>query len=261
MLPLLADPTDQIVQNEMTVFGNAFTSAFSYWIPEQGVENMKGFPVPRALVGQHEWYGLLPRKLGPMALFGGEVVFPEIGDLTVPAPVDRGIAWINQNLGTQIGGYAAIGPDIIGPAETANSFIVAPDDPLDDTDKIMLPRKPLGMGNLAGKRTFPKMPTSYFDKELVEGTIVESTQRWTLSGQTLNSTGAPTGGCRVLLFDTSKMIAGAEANPILMETISDGSGNYSFIVPRQMGYQLTAYLPGSPDIAGVTRNDVQPVVL
>ena len=46
--------------------------------------------------------------------------------------------------------------------------------------------------------------------------------------------------------------------PVVAEAISDGSGNFAIAVPMNLAYQLTGYLTGSPDRAGVTRQDVVP---
>lgn len=69
-----------------------------------------------------------------------------------------------------------------------------------------------------------------------------------LTGVTKNSAGAALGGCTVHLFRTSD-------NALIGATTSDGSGNYSFIVPNGVtSYYVVAYLAGSPDVAGTTVN-------
>lgn len=78
-----------------------------------------------------------------------------------------------------------------------------------------------------------------------------------ISGVTKDSAGSPLGGCRVIAFETGRMEVG-EGESMAGETISDGSGNYSIPVALNTHHQLTAYLPGSPDVAGITRNDVTP---
>lgn len=266
LLPLLCDPTDQIVQNEMTVFGVVYPQAFDYWVAVQGsdIMNPLGFPVPRAMVGQHEWYGLNPRKLGPKVLQpSGEIVFEPVGKFDVPVVIEPITAWINQNLGKQIGGYASMGPDIIGPAEATNSFILAADDPLDDFDTILMPRRAIALTNLAGKRVFPRMPASYFDKELVEGTMTETTNQWFITGQTLDSTSTALAGCTVYLMRADRVCLSPDVygNPIIDMQVSDAGGNYSFQVSTPVDYQIMAYKPGGTDVAGITRKDVQAVMV
>lgn len=56
------------------------------------------------------------------------------------------------------------------------------------------------------------------------------------------------GGCAVDLFETI-------SKRYVASTVSDGSGNYEFrSASLSTAYQVVAYLPGSPDIAGVTLN-------
>jgi len=87
--------------------------------------------------------------------------------------------------------------------------------------------------------------------------IGQTTVQFLLSGITKDDTGAPLGNCRVVVFETARLqIDGA---PIVVETVSDGSGNYAVIVPMNTAYQAIAYKPGSPDVAGITRNDLVPV--
>lgn len=264
ILPSLPDPTDIVIQGEMWGLDGGRKCSCMEAVTVQGevaTAAMKGFPAPRAMIGQHEWYGLLPRKLGPKVYSGGEVRFEDVGSFEVSEVVEPITSWINQNITQQSCGYSALCPDIIGPAEATNTFVVGADDPLDDIDKIQLPRKAIVMTGMNGRRVFPKMPESYYQREVVNATMVQGTQQFRLSGQTLDSTGAALGNCRVVLFDSSRVIAGGDINPVVAETISDGSGNYSFIVPRPVDYQLIAYLPGSPDVAGITRDDVFPVVV
>jgi hypothetical protein len=84
-----------------------------------------------------------------------------------------------------------------------------------------------------------------------------------VAGTTLDSTGAPLGGCTVVLLDAARMVANPNpfANPVVATTVSNASGLYSFVVRGGRGYQVVAYLPGSPDVAGVTRNDLQAALI
>ena len=93
---------------------------------------------------------------------------------------------------------------------------------------------------------------------LMNNGLVGHTGRWAVSGATLDGTGAPLAACRVIAHETGRLDLGEGAS-IVGETISDGSGNYSIPVWGNVALQLTAYKPGSPDVAGITRNDVIPV--
>lgn len=88
----------------------------------------------------------------------------------------------------------------------------------------------------------------------------QSTARFAISGITKDSTGAALASCRVMAMETGRMAMDGPNDQMsnVGEVLSDGSGNYTLPVPTNTGYQLTAYKPGSPDVAGITRNDVAP---
>lgn len=72
----------------------------------------------------------------------------------------------------------------------------------------------------------------------------------TISGQTINSVGAPLDGCEVHLFETDTDIE-------VDQTTSDINGNYSFPITPANAYKhyyCVAYKAGSPDVSGTTVN-------
>ena len=72
----------------------------------------------------------------------------------------------------------------------------------------------------------------------------------TITGQTLDSTGVALASCTVVLELSSD-------GSRVASTTSDGSGNYTFVsIASGTNYQLNAYLPGSPDVAGITLNTI-----
>lgn len=74
---------------------------------------------------------------------------------------------------------------------------------------------------------------------------------WTVSGVTKDAAGAALAGCTVKLF-------ASDEDRLLATTVSDGAGAYSFINGYGKLVYLTAYLPGGPDVAGITINTIQP---
>lgn len=83
------------------------------------------------------------------------------------------------------------------------------------------------------------------------------TTGWVITGITRDSTGATLGNCRVVALEVGRIeVSNA---PVVAETISDGSGNYSLTVPMNVAYWVVAYKPGSPDVGGVSLNTVVPV--
>lgn len=112
------------------------------------------------------------------------------------------------------------------------------------TNPIMfaMMRKVIGMSKLespnglapfsAGMRPMPQQPSL------------------TITGVTRDSTGAALGGVSLEVFRTD--------GALVSRTTSDGSGNF-VTDPVGLGatYQVDAYLSGSPDVAGTTKNNLQ----
>ena len=76
-----------------------------------------------------------------------------------------------------------------------------------------------------------------------------SRHRMVFTGQTLNASGAPLGGCTVQLYNT--------ATGLLVDTqVSDSGGNYKVTDPNNVACFIVAYLLGSPDVAGTTIDEL-----
>lgn len=76
-----------------------------------------------------------------------------------------------------------------------------------------------------------------------------SRHRLVFTGVTLNASGAPLGGCTVQLFNTA-------TGAIVDTQVSDSAGNYKVSDPNGVPCFLVAYLPGSPDVAGTTIDEL-----
>ncbi len=100
-------------------------------------------------------------------------------------------------------------------------------------------------------RTMPWTPTVFIRNVQLEG----DTEQFILLGTTYDRLGTtPVPGCRVLILEAGALAIGTPT-VVIGETVSDGSGNYSIQVPGRP-VQVLVYLPGAPDLAGVSRNDV-----
>lgn len=73
----------------------------------------------------------------------------------------------------------------------------------------------------------------------------------TLSGVSRDSTGAALGNCQVLIFRTAN-------KSFILETQSDGSGNWSVSMLVGGPFFLVEYKVGSPDVAGTSVNTLVP---
>ena len=88
--------------------------------------------------------------------------------------------------------------------------------------------------------------------------FVEHSGRFAVTGVTRDSTGAALGTCRVVMLETGRIATGGA--PIVGETISDSSGNYSIEVPGNTAFEAIAYKEGSPDRAGGTVQRITDIV-
>ena len=71
-----------------------------------------------------------------------------------------------------------------------------------------------------------------------------------IGGLTRAFDGSALDGCNVNLFLTA-------TNQLLATTVSDSTGAYTFGVPdNTTTYYVTSYKVGSPDVTGMTRNDL-----
>ena len=71
---------------------------------------------------------------------------------------------------------------------------------------------------------------------------------FSISGITRDASGVALGECAVDLFLSAE-------DTLVAQTVSDGSGNYSFVVNgNSQNYYIRAYKVGSPDMAGTSVN-------
>jgi hypothetical protein len=87
--------------------------------------------------------------------------------------------------------------------------------------------------------------------------LLWASNRWVISGTTRDSFGAPLGNCRVIVLETGHLAVG-QAQAVLAEGVSDGSGAFSIEVPQNTAYEVIAYLAGAPDRAGIGVNTLTP---
>ena len=79
-----------------------------------------------------------------------------------------------------------------------------------------------------------------------------------ITGVSRDSTGAPLGGCTCTLFRVTPGatdaagVVGLDTFTQVATTVSDGSGNYSFVVGFHGPYRVTFDLDGAPVRAGLT---------
>lgn len=274
ILPCLPDPTDILVQGEQTVFQSVCVYAplaLNQVIQgEITTSRIPEIPVPSAMIGQHDWYGIKPRKIGPMA-FGqaGNIDWLNIGAPVFVSPnIDPIQKWLNAPFPIDMTGmWFDLSADLLGPIEasatimeTGGPTVMVPD-PM-EIPVITIPRGAIWRSGLAKQVTSPVVGASFGSRAWFDS-VTETTSRWFISGITKDSVGSPLAGCRVVALLTDKDLVNPDilANPIIAETVSDGSGNYSIQVPGVGPFMIYATLAGSPNKAGITLDSVVPTLI
>jgi hypothetical protein len=264
ILPTLPDPTDIVVQGDQNIPVDVFTRPTGYWpilqgwIPpaEIGVQ-----PIPVAMIGQHDWYGVKPRIIGPMVVTGGQLVMLQIGAVATNPIIDPIQSWLNSQIQLDLTGAMWCPLEILPlNGDPGLSWITQGGDIMDDITGPSLPRAEIAMSRPANMPTYPVTPPTFM--QVMQDVFNDSNGRWTISGVTRDKANNPIAGVRVMAFDYDKFNMNYPFPAIVGDTISDASGNYSmqikYMSPR---YMVIAYLAGNPDVVGVTTDDIQPVMI
>lgn len=267
--PTLPEPPDQIIPN-LTIGDTPLGPVFEPWqdlgVNWQGerylqgewvTSRMYGFPVPRAMIGWNPYFAV-PENIGPMAIQGGIVGMVPIGPAKPIDPkIDPAEKWLYSQVPFDSNG-ALRNEGLMMPSQQAPAFdrVLSNNNTQLPTPPTVNPRREVKDSGLLKVITSSTLPDN-FGMKIYE--TQQSYQVFALTGVTKDSTGAALGSCRVIAFESDR-ISSDLVEASIRETISDGSGNYS-IPARRIAYQLTAYKPGSPDVAGITRNDVVPSLI
>lgn len=102
------------------------------------------------------------------------------------------------------------------------------------------------------RRTALVNPVTWKATDLSPWNRVLSMLRWVIDGVTRDGSGTPLGTCRVMIFSSFDLT-------FIIETTSDGSGNYSVYVVRGWFFFVNAYKAGLPDVAGTSLNTIEPI--
>lgn len=86
--------------------------------------------------------------------------------------------------------------------------------------------------------------------------FVQSTSRWLIIGVTRDGVGAALGNCAVTMMETGRVYV--DGAPVVAQTISDVSGNYSVEVPLNTAYWGLAYKDDTTDGSGASINTLTP---
>lgn len=275
ILPLLQDPTDVVVQGEAIGDSSAmdwqlalskavkvFDSTALFPIIQGDVigDKIMDSPIPCAMIGQHNWYGIKPRTTGPEVMSGGELVMLVIGKIPNKILVDPTQEWLLSAVPLDSTGALLNMSPILGSEqvsyETCRGLIGEMDGSVVGFPVTYLLREEITRSGLAKRVTSPTLPDDFNRRNLIDD-FTESTRKWFVEGVARNlDTGLPLSGCRVIIMESDKI--GKVTNPIIADLISDAEGKYSIQVNHNRYFQIFGYLAGSPDISGITLNTVSP---
>ena len=266
------EPSDQVIQN-LTIGDFPLGPAFEPW-QDLGVawhgENvlqgewvtsrMPGFAVPRALVGWNPYFAK-PESIGPMATSNGRVGMVPIGPAKPASPlIDPAIQWLYSQVPQDSNGEL-YGLEVMLPSPSAPAFdrVLSSDNTLAaPTPLIANPRREVKDSGLLKVITSTTLPDNFGRVIQLLYPPQQSYQVFLLTGTTVDETSVPVPDCRVIAYQSGWRYV--EAGPkIIAETVSDGVGNFTMLL-RNIDYQLVAYKEGAPDLGGLTRQDVTPIV-
>lgn len=266
----LPEPPDQVIQN-LTIGDTPLGPAFEAWqdlgVNWQGemclqgewvTSRMPGFPVPRAMIGWNPYFAV-PSQIGPMAIQGGAVVMVPIGPTPPVNPlIDPTQIFLASQTPLDVTGQL-MGPWPMLPSLPEPAFDrVLSNVPASDPVAPAVPRSEVSDSGLLNRLTVAAMPAEFGRAIQLLYPPPVSYQVFTLTGTTVDGAGAAVGNCRVIAYQSGWRYVDAGAK-IIAETVSDGSGNFTLLL-RNIDYQLVAYKEGAPDLGGLTRQDVTPVV-
>lgn len=261
ILNTLQDPTDQVLQGR-TIGDTPLGAQLDPWpsgmvLPgEEPLGNMTGAAVPRAMIG---WNPYTPQAaaIGPMATQGGVVGMVPIGPAVAVSPIiDPTQQFLFSALPLDATGMYFPNDDVLGSfAEPSWSGVLQGEAPLTAPPLPANPRGEIARSGLLKVITKTEVSAT-FGWKVYETQL--SYQSFTLNGTTVDGSGAALANCRVIAYQ-SGWIYVAQGTETIAETVSDGSGAFSLTL-RNIDYQLVAYKAGTPDKAGITRNDVTPLI-
>ena len=257
---VLQDPTDYVLAGktigDFPMGEEVVPRPLEPVLQGQSCCGMPEFPVPRAMIGWNP-YTPMPSEIGPMAISGGLVGMVPIGPAKAVNPIiDPVQRFLMSALPMDATGTLLNTDVVLGYQEIPPSRLVAGEIVLSVPPPPAMPRREIVDSGLVKRLTASALPPE-FGRKIYDNT--QSGQSFTLTGITKTGAGVALGNCRVVSYQSGWRYVD-NAPVVIAETVSDGSGNFTLNL-RNIDYQLTAYQEGSPDLAGITRQDVVPTVV
>jgi hypothetical protein len=259
------DPTDYVLQGAVIgdrLLGGEPNSRLPWFVLQGEIKTaaIAETSIPSAMIGQHDWYGIKPRTVGPMRVGGGEIVMLDIGQKPVDVFVDPTQRWQASVFQIDKTGFmmTLYDPKTIGVPEAFAQFMV-PEPETMGNPVITIPRGAVYRSGLIKRTTVPVLPDS-FGRHTVVDDFTETTHRWFIIGVTKDGTGVALGSCRVVMMKSGKFLISPDilANPITIDTTSGVDGTFSIQVPNEKAVQILASKLVPPYVAGLTVDTIVP---
>jgi hypothetical protein len=273
ILNTLPEPSDQVIQN-LTLGEFDLGPRFEPWQDlgsnwygenvlqgEWGTAKMPGVQVPAQMIPSLHPNFAVPSAIGPMAIQGGAVVMVPIGPAKPVTPLidPQQIFLASQIPLDAVGQLYGPWPQMPSPSAPVFDRVLSSDNTLAAPTPLTQPRAEVVQSGLLKILTAANPPEDFGRVVVPLYQDQQNYQVFQLVGVTTDAiTLLPVPNARVIAYQSGwRYVDGG--TKIIAETVSDGSGNFTMLL-RNIDYQLVAYKEGSPDLGGLTRQDVTPVV-
>ena len=271
ILPCLSDPFDYVLpgaQDQSGVSLLPFAPLVLSSLIEGDQVPVNQIPVasipPPSFIWLGDWFGALPKTIANFPVEGGVMMNITIGNISTPIQIDPIQQFLNKSINQDSNGmYLDLGDNICGQQEVPPSYIIQGNSGLSDFGNISpLPSFPDAILMFSGsmKNIFVNLSTGFM-QEMITNVYTESNQIFIVRGLTRDNNGSPLGNCQIFVLDVSRMVVNPaiNSNPVIATGMSDNNGNYSLQVSGNVNYQIIGYLPGSPDVGGITIDSILPI--
>lgn len=263
ILPLIPDPTDVVLQG--WTIGDVKIESDYNPIPSlldpvlQGAvigDYVMSNTVPVAMIGQHDWYGIKPRTIGPMRMAGGIINMLDIGTSPQDLFVDKIQRWISSAYKVDKAGFMEVlyDAEVLGAPEPIAQFMLS--EPRLITEPVVtIPRGAVYRSGLAKRITAPVLPTS-FGRHTVITDFYQTTEEWFITVTVRDESSNIIVGASVYLMQSDEVEINPDVygSPIHQQAVTDSSGQCIFQIPSNIAQQIIGYKAGTPDKTGLSLN-------
>jgi hypothetical protein len=216
-----------------------------------GDYQMNGFPVPRAMIGQHENYGV-PAQTGPKVFSGGALVMLDIGaGKPQRVYVDKTQEWLmSQVKQDSTGAWMDLSADILGAFEAVDDYFVSGIAWFEERPALQIPRRAIRDSGIIKNVTAAKVAFEFCFR--CPDRFTDSTQPWLVVVTVRDEAGVVVSGATVDLMQVDPNNTTINNQPINQSLVTDVNGQGTFWVEYYLINQLMAYKTGSPVKTGLS---------